>query len=127
MTAEADSNPILYRIFEQLGDIKRQLTSGSERHKEFAQGLCEIEGKIDDLTERVGKVEAVAARVPIIEPVVWQHEGQYIEKAAVKKFFGGVMTKGRAAVGIVGGSIGAAITAAGTYLAHLWPGSPPPH
>jgi hypothetical protein len=127
MTATPD-DPLLYRIFESLGDIKRQLTSGSERHKEMAHGIADLDIKFDGLTERVAKVEALAARIPIIEPAVWEHEAHRIEGAAVRKFWGGVMTKGRAAVGIVGGSIGAAITAIGTWLAHVFHGgAPPPH
>jgi len=125
MTAEDE--PILHRIFEQLGGIQAQLSAGSRRHAEFARGLVDLDIKVDGVSERLGKVEAQAARIAVIEPTVWNLEGRRIESAAVKKFFGVVFTKAHVVYGIVAGGIGAVLTAAGTFLSHLFPGAPPAH
>lgn len=125
----ADDDPMLHRIFERLGGIDAKLDEGGRRHAEFAINFHGVHAELATLNERVGKVEALAARVPVIEPAVWQLEGKRLESAGVKKFFGGVMTQGRAAVGIVGGSVGAALTAFMVWFIGLFGGHPPtpPH
>lgn len=115
----------LNKIFERLGGIDAKLESGKDAHNEFRMGLIGIRAELGTVNQRLGEVEKLAARVTVLEPVLWEHEGARLEAEGVKKFWGGVMTKGRAAVGIVGGSIGAALAAAVTWLVNLFPGHPP--
>ena len=117
----------LHRIFDRLGGIDAKLAAGKESHEEFRIGLHGIRAELGTINQRLGTVETLAARIPVIEPTVWELEGKRRETAAVNKFFGGVLTRGRAAVGIFSGSVGAALTAFMAWFMNLFSHSAPPH
>lgn len=108
--SETDIQQALRAIFDRLGGIDAKLESGSNRHKEMAQGIAELDGKFDDLTERVGKVEGLASRVAIIEPTLWELEGKRLERQGQKKLVGGVFKISHAIYAAAGGAL--------TWLGH---------
>lgn len=103
MTDEA----ALRQIFERLGGIDAKLEAGGLRHAEFSHTLADLDGKVDRLTERVGSVEALAARVPIIEPTVWDLEGRRLEAQGVRKLLVGAIKLRHAIWLAIGGAAAA--------------------
>jgi hypothetical protein len=116
MSADPTIQTALRHIYDRLGGIDAKLESGSKRHEEMSRGIADIDGKFDVLSDRIGKVETIAARIPVIEPAVWELEGKRLERQGAKKFVSGVFKSGHA----ISGAIGAALTWLGAQ-AMIWP------
>lgn len=127
--ADGDAgDPILYKIFERLGGIDTELKVSKEQRGEMIINMHGVRAELATYNERLGKVELLAARIPVIEPTVWELEGRRREAIGVKRFFGLVISKGHAGVALIGGSIGAVLASAAAWLSSLVPhGAPPPH
>lgn len=107
MGADADTQQALRQIFDRLGGIDAKLVAGSQRHEEFSHSLADLDGKVDKLSDRVGGVEQLAARIPVIEPVVWSQEGKRLEAQGVKKLIGGVFKVHHLIMAVIGAVLAA--------------------
>ncbi len=89
--ADAETRRALNQIFDRLGLIDGRLEAGARRHDEFSRNLSAIDGKVDGFGDRIGKVEANAARIPVIEKAVWNLEGKRLEVQGATKLVGGIL------------------------------------
>lgn len=77
----------------------------------------EQHGILIDVLARLGKVEAAAVRVPIIEKTLWELEAKRIEKIGAAKFIGRMATRARILWTLAGGAILAVLQ----WLFGWWP------